>query len=545
MTINISLPEGQSNLRPKITVVGVGGAGGNAVNNMINSNLEGVDFLVANTDSQALENSLCERKIQLGLSSTKGLGAGMRPDVGKNAAEEAQKDIESKLIGSNMAFIAAGMGGGTGTGAAPVIAKLARENGVLTVGVATLPFHFEGMQRMRLADEGIEELKQYVDTLLIIPNQNLFKIANEKTTFSDAFKMADDVLYAGVRGVTDLMVMPGLINLDFSDVKTVMSEMGKAMMGTGEDSGDNRAIGAAEAAMANPLIDDVSLKGAKGLIINITGGKDLTLYEVDEAANRIREEVDVDANIIFGSTCDNRLEGVMRVSIVATGIEGGVAVTQKRPAKPNAIKINNSVYKNPIPKFVNTHFPLNSEEKFDLKHKIENKEAFVGKDNVAESTSMIDDKKIEEEKNHQYMHENLESSKDEMENSGKLDEENVFSGEKLDDDNKVKHEEENYSLLDENLQENEQTKARRISLFDTNEEARTTESDDIHKKEPYLNYSSEETNEKIDLNNEFNQDTSDEKDQYEDKMPEEGKEEANKQEDELLDIPTFLRRQAN
>ena len=545
MTINISLPEGQSNLRPKITVVGVGGAGGNAVNNMINSNLEGVDFLVANTDSQALENSLCERKIQLGLSSTKGLGAGMRPDVGKNAAEEAQKDIESKLIGSNMAFIAAGMGGGTGTGAAPVIAKLARENGVLTVGVATLPFHFEGMQRMRLADEGIEELKQYVDTLLIIPNQNLFKIANEKTTFSDAFKMADDVLYAGVRGVTDLMVMPGLINLDFSDVKTVMSEMGKAMMGTGEDSGDNRAIGAAEAAMANPLIDDVSLKGAKGLIINITGGKDLTLYEVDEAANRIREEVDVDANIIFGSTCDNRLEGVMRVSIVATGIEGGVAVTQKRPAKPNAIKINNSVYKNPIPKFVNTHFPLNSEQKDDLKPEIENKEAFVGKDNVAESTSMIDDKKIEEEKSHQYMHENLESSKDEMENSGKLDEGNVFSEEKLDDDNKVKHEEENYSLLDENLQENEQTKARRISLFDTNEEEKASESDDIHKKEPYLNYSSEETNEKIDLNNEFNQDTSDEKDQYEDKMPEEGKEEANKQEDELLDIPTFLRRQAN
>ena len=330
MTINISLPEGQKNLRPRITVVGVGGAGGNAVNNMISSNLEGVDFMVANTDAQALDNSSCDKKVQLGLNSTKGLGAGMRPDVGKTAAEEAHQDIESKLSGSNMAFIAAGMGGGTGTGAAPVIAKLARENGILTVGVVTKPFHFEGMQRMRLADQGIEELEQYVDTLIIIPNQNLFRIANEKTTFSDAFKMADDVLYAGVRGVTDLMVMPGLINLDFSDVKTVMSEMGKAMMGTGEAQGENRAVGAAEAAIANPLIDDVSLKGAKGLIINITGGKDLTLYEVDEAANRIREEVDVDANIIFGSTCDDRLEGVMRVSIVATGIESNTGIRQKR-----------------------------------------------------------------------------------------------------------------------------------------------------------------------------------------------------------------------
>ena len=343
MTINITLPNGQTNLRPRITVIGVGGAGGNAVNNMINSNLEGVDFLVANTDAQALENSLCEKKVQLGLVSTEGLGAGMRPDIGKIAAEEANKDIDSKLSGSNMAFIAAGMGGGTGTGAAPIIAKIAREKGILTVGVVTKPFDFEGMQRMRLANTGIDELEQYVDTLIVIPNQNLFRIANEKTTFSDAFKMADDVLYAGVRGVTDLMVMPGLINLDFSDVKTVMSEMGKAMMGTGQAQGEKRAVQAAEAAIANPLIDDVSLKGAKGLIINITGGKDLTLYEVDEAANRIREEVEIDANIIFGSTCDDRLEGVMRVSIVATGIQTNAASAQNS-SNTNALKIDNSVY---------------------------------------------------------------------------------------------------------------------------------------------------------------------------------------------------------
>ena len=317
MTINISLQDVGQNLHPKITVLGVGGSGGNAVNNMINANLEGVDFLIANTDAQALQISQCPNKIQIGLKSTKGLGAGMRPDVGKQAAEEAIEEIKEKLDGSHMLFVAAGMGGGTGTGAAPIIAKLARENGILTVGVVTKPFHFEGSQRMKLAEKGIKELQQYVDTLLIIPNQNLFRIANEKTTFADAFKMADDVLYLGVKGVTDLMVQPGMINLDFSDVKTVMSEMGKAMMGTGEASGNGRAVAAAEAAIANPLIDDVSLKGAKGLIINITGGKDITLYEVDEAANRIKQEVDEEANIIYGTTCDEKLEGLVRVSIVA------------------------------------------------------------------------------------------------------------------------------------------------------------------------------------------------------------------------------------
>lgn len=308
-------------LKPKITVFGIGGAGGNAVNNMIKSKLEGVDFVVANTDAQALVNSFCDRKIQLGLDITRGLGAGARPDVGRAAAEEVLEDILSYLKGSNMVFITAGMGGGTGTGAGPVVARLAKEHGILTIGVVTKPFHFEGTYRMRTAEKGIDELQQYVDTLIVIPNQNLFRVANEKTTFADAFKMADDVLRSGVQGVTDLMVMPGLINLDFADIKTVMSEMGKAMMGTGDAEGDRRALDASEAAISNPLLDDVSMKGARGILINITGGYDMTLYEVDEAANRIREEVDPDANIIFGSTFDEKMNGRMRVSVVATGID--------------------------------------------------------------------------------------------------------------------------------------------------------------------------------------------------------------------------------
>ncbi len=309
-------------LGPKIVVIGVGGAGGNAVNNMIKSNLEGVNFVVANTDAQALKQSLTEesQRIQLGLSITQGLGAGSKPDVGKASAEESSEDILKFIEGANMVFITAGMGGGTGTGAAPVIAKLAREAGILTVGVVTKPFLFEGSHRAKSAEGGIEELQQYVDTLLVIPNQNLFRLANEGTTFSDAFKMADNVLYSGVRGVTDLMIMPGLINLDFADIRAIMSEMGKAMMGTGEAEGERRALDAAEAAISNPLLDDVSLQGARGILINITGGYDMTLYEVDEAANRIREEVDPEANIIFGSTFDDRLNGKLRVSVVATGI---------------------------------------------------------------------------------------------------------------------------------------------------------------------------------------------------------------------------------
>ena len=336
--INVSIPQLDTELKPRITVFGVGGAGGNAVNNMIKSNLEGVDFVVGNTDAQALKGSLCERRLQLGASLTRGLGAGSKPDVGHAAAEEQIDEIVSYLDNSNMVFITAGMGGGTGTGAAPVIARAARERNILTVGVVTKPFHFEGAHRMRLAESGIAELQQYVDTLIIIPNQNLFRIANEKTTFADAFKMADDVLHSGVRGVTDLMVMPGLINLDFADIRSVMTEMGKAMMGTGEASGDRRAIEAAEAAISNPLLDDVSMKGARGVLINITGGYDMTLFEVDEAAHRVREEVDPDANIIFGSTFDPSMEGVMRVSVVATGIESA-AMAHARPLHPPSLSL--------------------------------------------------------------------------------------------------------------------------------------------------------------------------------------------------------------
>jgi cell division protein FtsZ len=332
MTLNLSMPKHQQHeIKPRITVIGVGGAGGNAVNNMIRSNLEGVEFIVSNTDAQALAQSICDRKLQLGLNITQGLGAGSRPDIGRAAAEEVIDQMMAELNGSNMVFITAGMGGGTGTGAAPVIARAAREHGILTVGVVTKPFHFEGTHRMRIAEGGIQELQQFVDTLIIIPNQNLFRVANEKTTFADAFAMADQVLYSGVRGVTDLMVMPGLINLDFADIRAVMSEMGKAMMGTGEAEGENRAVAAAEAAISNPLLDDVSMKGARGVLINITGGFDMTLFEVDEAANRIRDEVDPEANIIFGSTFDKSLEGKVRISVVATGIEAE-AVTQPRPA---------------------------------------------------------------------------------------------------------------------------------------------------------------------------------------------------------------------
>ena len=317
MTLNLSVP-GQNDLRPRISVFGIGGAGGNAVNNMIEKQLEGAEFVAANTDAQALQQSNAKNKIQMGVKVTEGLGAGARASVGAAAAEETIDEIVDHLAGSHMAFITAGMGGGTGTGAAPIIAQAARELGVLTVGVVTKPFQFEGAKRMRQAEEGVEALQKVVDTLIIIPNQNLFRIANEKTTFADAFNLADDVLYQGVKGITDLMVRPGLINLDFADVRAVMDEMGKAMMGTGEASGEDLAIQSAEKAIANPLLDEISLRGAKGVLINITGGQDLTLFELDEAANRIREEVDPDANIIVGSTVDEDLEGVMRVSVAVS-----------------------------------------------------------------------------------------------------------------------------------------------------------------------------------------------------------------------------------
>jgi len=324
INLRIQAPDVQR-LSPKITVVGVGGAGGNAVNNMISCGLEGCEFVVANTDAQALEGSLCENRIQLGVHVTGGLGAGAKPEMGAKAAEESLDDVMEYLAGSNMVFITAGMGGGTGTGAAPVIARACRDAGILTVGVVTKPFNFEGSHRMRQAESGIGQMQDVVDTLIVIPNQNLFRVANEKTTFAEAFRLADSVLQSGVRGVTDLMVMPGLINLDFADIRSAMLEMGKAMMGTGEAEGGRRAIEAAEAAISNPLLDDVSMKGARGVIINVTGGSDMTLFEVDEACNRIREEVDPNANIIFGSTFDDKLEGRMRVSVVATGIDAGEA----------------------------------------------------------------------------------------------------------------------------------------------------------------------------------------------------------------------------
>jgi cell division protein FtsZ len=332
MTLNLTIPQTQhTDFSPKITVIGVGGGGTNAVDNMIAANLQGVEFVVANTDAQQLIHSRADRRIQLGPHITQGLGAGAKPDIGKAAAEEASDELARHLDGAHMVFITAGMGGGTGTGAAPVIARMARERNILTVGVVTKPFGFEGVRRARCADQGIDELQRHVDTLIVIPNQNLFRMANERTTWKEAFKMADQVLYMGVRGVTDLMMAPGLVNLDFADIRTVMAEMGKAMMGTGEAEGENRSIRAAEAAISNPLLEDTSMSGARGLLINITGGDDLTLFEVDQAANRIREEVDEEANIIFGSAIDPELQGRIRVSVVATGIDTPMHAEHERP----------------------------------------------------------------------------------------------------------------------------------------------------------------------------------------------------------------------
>jgi len=564
MSINISIPDVGPNLHPQITVLGVGGSGGNAVNNMINSNLEGVDFAIANTDAQALQISNCNKKIQLGIQSTRGLGAGMRPDIGKVAAEETLNEISEMLEGSHMLFIAAGMGGGTGTGAAPVIAKLAREKGILTVGVVTKPFHFEGSQRMKLADKGLEELQQYVDTLLTIPNQNLFRIANEKTTFADAFKMADDVLYCGVRGVTDLMVQPGLINLDFSDVKTVMSEMGKAMMGTGEASGENRSVKAAEAAISNPLIDDVSLKGAKGLIINIMGGNDITLYEVDEAANRIKQEVDDDANIIYGTTCDDRLEGSVRVSIVATGIDANSVISPKPLENISSLSIDNTVYQKKNDDISETSTALYSENLNNdfNKNQEQNLEDATINSNIDEDYSDENLNEIDEDND---ISSNL-SEDDEKDNSFKekielddsisethLKEENIDNSininENILNEKLVETESEVVSSENENT-ENESTlnkhedlkpSVRKLSLFDTLEssehkntsilsdktEPRLENNDDIQEKEvasDNLDDSRDEfTGEDSEIEENFNQES----------------------EEELLDIPTFLRRQAN
>ena len=563
MAINISLQDVGDNLHPKITVLGVGGSGGNAVNNMINANLEGVDFLIANTDAQALQISECPNKIQLGLNSTRGLGAGMRPDIGKQAAEEAIQEITEKLDGSHMLFVAAGMGGGTGTGAAPVIAKLARERGILTVGVVTKPFHFEGSQRMKLAEKGIEELQQYVDTLLTIPNQNLFRIANEKTTFSDAFKMADDVLYAGVRGVTDLMVQPGMINLDFSDIKTVMSEMGKAMMGTGEASGEGRAVAAAEAAIANPLIDDVSLKGARGLIINITGGKDITLYEVDEAANRIKQEVDEEANIIYGTTCDDRLDGLVRVSIVATGIDSNIGINAKPLETFAPININNDVYKS------NQISDENNLDKSILENDltdqvlIEEDKLDQLEENTSELNTILSETNDEMQKEDLIVETSIQISEPEEKADYNVEdkEEVLVSNSNIDDTQEENHsdnleietESEATSFQSEDNSEEqvveeslikEEPTVRRLSLFDnisTNESE--TYLDQEVKPEPVISENNvvEESVENLDkdvssenIEPEFNASTDD--------LDEEFNQET---EEELLDIPTFLRRQAN
>ena len=557
MTINISLQDVGDNLHPKITVLGVGGSGGNAVNNMMNSNLEGVDFLIANTDAQALQISSCPNKIQLGLSSTRGLGAGMRPDIGRQAAEEAIHEIAEKLDESHMLFVAAGMGGGTGTGAAPVIAKLARERGILTVGVVTKPFHFEGSQRMKLAEKGIEELQQFVDTLLTIPNQNLFRIANEKTTFSDAFKMADDVLYAGVRGVTDLMVQPGMINLDFSDIKTVMSEMGKAMMGTGEASGEGRAVAAAEAAIANPLIDDVSLKGAKGLIINITGGKDITLYEVDEAANRIKQEVDEEANIIYGTTCDDRLDGLVRVSIVATGIDSDVSINAKPLESFATVNLNNDVYK--LDQFNQENNETSIfENEVNYQDTISDVEIENDQESQLSENNIVNDQVENLNENTETIKEEIASNHVNMEISDIQEEEDnegiiVDNEDFILPDNQENQISETHSTSDKieanSEEESEESNVseisvRRLSLFDnisSNNETETTVQND--KTEPIISENineselaepeiSTESSEKLepefiatddDLEEDFNQET----------------------EEELLDIPTFLRRQAN
>ena len=544
MTINISIQDVAPNLHPKITVLGVGGSGGNAINNMISANLEGVDFLIANTDAQALQISSCPNKIQLGLNSTKGLGAGMRPDIGRQAAEEAIQDLSEKFEGSHMLFIAAGMGGGTGTGAAPVIAKLAREKGILTVGVVTKPFHFEGSQRMKLAEKGIEELQQYVDTLLTIPNQNLFRIANEKTTFSDAFKMADDVLYAGVRGVTDLMVQPGMINLDFSDIKTVMSEMGKAMMGTGEAQGEGRAIAAAEAAIANPLIDDVSLKGAKGLIINITGGKDITLYEVDEAANRVKQEVDEEANIIYGTTCDDRLEGIVRVSIVATGIDANNNILANPIENFAPININNDIYKKDI------------EKSESLTERTTLQENLIQDGSTSdEEISSISNEEILNNQNSENINLDEQTNTDQIETSNL--EENIDQKIFEETDNQIETDNiiEEVSNSPAHMEKPNETSVRRLSLFDTL--SSENKSDDIisenevqAKTEPVFMSSNEKIEENgiEDKNSQDNDLITDEKEEFsaEETESSEIDDEFNQEtEEELLDIPTFLRRQAN
>lgn len=521
MSITLKAPSHEPQLTPKITVFGVGGAGCNAVNNMIRSNLEGVEFVVTNTDAQSMAHNACLRRIQLGAKLTQGLGAGSKPECGKAAAEEATEEIIDHLEGAHMAFITAGMGGGTGTGAAPVIAKLAKERNILTVGVVTKPFHFEGKHRMRLAEGGIEELTQFVDTLIIIPNQNLFRIANEKTTFADAFKMADDVLYSGVRGVTDLMIMPGLINLDFADIKTVMSEMGKAMMGTGEASGERRAIVATEAAISNPLLEDVSMKGARGVLINITGGLDMTLFEVDEAANRIREEVDPDANIIFGSTFDQSMEGIMRVSVVATGIDAEAHMQRKMEKQATSLFKERS--------------KMMEEEanQFDVLGLKQTEKAAFGAPKSPNTLHSLFGKQNEEQQHasgHGFVPKEAVSPEDlpqDRSDSGHL-------GNTLVNDAESRAFVHNYQMQEE-ISEEKPKEKRKLSLFERLTGIRSRSSDredvsDIDRKEPNFGTQVESAQNNITPI-----------------MPPESlekKEESPSKEDELLDIPAFLRRKS-
>ena len=541
--LNIAIPDNMQELTPKITVIGVGGAGGNAVNNMIESNLEGVEFVVANTDGQALANSTAKRKIQLGINITQGLGAGSVPEIGKSAAEESIQDILSELNDSNMVFITAGLGGGTGTGAAPVIAKAAKEKGILTVSVVTKPFDFEGSHRKKIAEDGIQEIQKFSDTLIVIPNQNLFRLANERTGFAEAFGIADNVLHKGVCGVTDLMVKPGMINLDFADIKTVMSQMGKAMMGTGEASGDNRAIEAADTAINNPLLDETSMKGAKAVLINITGGSDMTLFEVDEAANRIRKEIDANANIIFGSALDDSLNGSIRVSLVATGISANEITENENSEVHNLFE--NKIEEPSLNKEVSNVDFSSSEIKYkehDIKE--EEKEGCTDKLNFKEIHKTIPS--VSNDDNDSQNNEDLNQNGEALEIRNLDDESNnlelnlednnqeqskeIFIPEKTIDVSEIDNTE-NFSAKLNSLnkgsekEEKENSIINRISGFWNKKE--NTEKTKVL-KEPSL-----ESIEKIKDSNKANEQNASELDIL------------SKEDDKVLEIPAFLRRQVN
>ena len=541
--LNIAIPDNMQELTPKITVIGVGGAGGNAVNNMIESNLEGVEFVVANTDGQALANSTAKRKIQLGINITQGLGAGSVPEIGKSAAEESIQDILSELNDSNMVFITAGLGGGTGTGAAPVIAKAAKEKGILTVSVVTKPFDFEGSHRKKIAEDGIQEIQKFSDTLIVIPNQNLFRLANERTGFAEAFGIADNVLHKGVCGVTDLMVKPGMINLDFADIKTVMSQMGKAMMGTGEASGDNRAIEAADTAINNPLLDETSMKGAKAVLINITGGSDMTLFEVDEAANRIRKEIDANANIIFGSALDDSLNGSIRVSLVATGISTNEITENENSEVHNLFE--NKIEQPSLNKELSNVDSPNSEIKYkEHDNKEEEKESCTDELKFKEIHKTIPS--VSNDDNDSQNNEDLNQNGEALEIRNLDDESNNLEL-NLDDNNQEQSKEifipektidvseidntENFSAKLNSLnkesekEEKENSIINRISGFWNKKE--NTEKTKVL-KEPSL-----ESIEKIKDSNKANEQNASELDIL------------SKEDDKVLEIPAFLRRQVN